>query len=316
MLGFSTFSETPFSQGITSAFAIAFMDSTYSQGYTGLIDYDAKATVVPFSVTATLVANPFGDVDAKATIAVTEALASFSINDLLDVDAQATILPASVIATFVATDFADVDAKAHTTISTISSVITASDIDFDAKASITKGSVSASIQANGFSDVDAKANITPSPVTAVFALDIYYDAKAITTLGTPTLLTTAINDLTDIDAQAAASISGVNLQSNNSAFDAIMGSANTYVTGVYADTEVDLDDPEAIRFPYQADAYDRSRTIYVISYDNNDSVYVIDQNYTVFIDKPYVNNVVYVETQDTTVYIDARSQQNTVYIAA
>lgn len=297
MLGFSSFSETTFAQSTTSLVALAFMTGAYSQGYTGLIDYGAKATVIPPSATATLVANPFGDVDAKATIAVTEALASFSINDLLDVDAQATALPTSVIATFLASDFADVDAKAHTTISTISSVITASDIDFDAKAYITKGSVSASVQANEFSDVDAKANVTPSSVTAAFALDIDYNAKANTSIDSISSFV-ATTDLS-ASAKARSFISGVTMLFDIAEFTDEDAQAEAFPLGVSAIISASLADPIAVRFPYElyANQYDRGRTVYLVSYGSN-------------------NTVVYVTPESYTVYIEKLSGSNTIHIAA
>lgn len=314
MLGFVPFASTAISQAVINTSVLALMSSTVSQGYVSSLTTDAKAVQALSGVSTT--GNVAVGFDAKAAVQVAEAIASTSINDLVDIDAQATIIPSAATASIVVAAFQDVDAKATTYLGNTFSVTAVSDVDFDAKANITTNSIVLSTAVSDIAELHAKALIATASVSATFDLSIEYDAQAITTLGTPPLLTTAINAFTNIDAQASASISGVNLQINNFVFEDVDAKAEIYLTGVYADADVSLDDPTAIRFPYQANAYDRSRTIYVISYDNNDSVHVIGQDNTVFIDMPYVNNVVYVETQDTTVYIDARSQQNTVYIAA
>ena len=63
-------------------------------------------------------------------------------------------------------------------------------------------------------------------------------------------------------------------------------------------TNVNLDDPVAVRFPYgdYADSYDRSRVLYIVGYDDNRTVHISPENNTVYIDK---------DTQSYTVYIAA-----------
>lgn len=294
MLGFSSFSETAYGESTTSAGALAFAASAFAQGYVGLFSYDAKANVTPPSATATIIANAFGDVDAQATIAITDAIASISIADLVEIDAQATVIPVAVTAQFTAEAFQDVDAKANTNISNVSADITASAVDFDAKANITNGTVSASFSINDFYDVDAQATITPSSASALFtAADIDFDAKANVTPSSATAVILT-EGLADADAQARSFLPSATLQTFVSEFSDVDAQATVVSLSVSATLQNSLADPIAVRFPYDPEAYNRSRTLYLISYDNNNVVHIAPEDYTVYIQKQNGSNTVYI----------------------
>lgn len=288
MLGFSTFSETPFAQAATSLAALGYLTATTAQLAASTLLYDAQAGASITSVTASITASGFEDVDAKATLQLLDAIASFNINDII-YDAQAS--PVIPSATAVGTFSLDIeyDAKANLTLGSVTSDILAYDLaDVDAQANTTLSSTSAylTIYITDFADEDAQARAFMSPAVAVGNVDVDFDAKANTfsssvdanlevsevdynakaniTTNTVTAIV-SINNFYDVDAQATA---------NFSTLDSLILSQ-------------DLEDPTAVRFDFTpfTDSYDRNRTLYLVSYDENRTVQINPENRTVYIEK-------------------------------
>jgi hypothetical protein len=286
MLGFSTFSETPFAQAATSLTALAFMASAASQGYAGVFGYDAKAfyTLNP-AVSSTAVAIEF---DAKASTNVVSVLSSLSINDLLDVDAQATISPSAVVAAFSA-DTLSYDAKANLTLGSVTSDILAYDLaDVDAQANTTLSSTSAylTIYITDFADEDAQARAFMSPAVAVGNVDVDFDAKATTFIS----FVDANLEVSEVDFDAKANITTntvTAIVSINNFYDVDAQATANFSTLDSLILSQDLEDPTAVRFDFTpfTDSYDRNRTLYLVSYDENRTVQINPENRTVYIEK-------------------------------
>jgi len=316
MLGFSTFSETPFAQAATSLAALAFMASAASQGYAGIFGYDAKAfyTLNP-AVSSTAVAIEF---DAKASTNVVSVLSSLSINDLLGVDAQATISPSAVVATFSA-DTLSYDAKANLTLGSVTSDILAYDLaDVDAQANTTLSSTSAylTIYITDFADEDAQARAFMSPAVAVGSVDVDFDAKANT-------FSSSVNanlEVSEVDFNAKANITTGDVTaiiSINNFYD-VDAQATANITSLLAVLYENLEEPVSVQFPYSlySEDYDRNRIVYLVSYDNNRTSHVVSQNNTVYITGTQESNIVHVVPENYTVYIQKLEGSNTVHIAA
>lgn len=192
--------------------------------------------------------------------------------------ALAHVTPSSATASGIANAFGDVDAQATTSVVSVFSSFNISDlVDIDAQATVTPSPAVANFTNAGV-DFTAFAHITTSNVGASTAIEELadVDAKANTTLSsTSAYLTIYITDFADEDAQARA-----------------------FMSPAVSQTNVNLDDPVAVRFPYQdyADSYERSRVLYIVGYDDNRTVHISPENNTVYIDK---------DTQSYTVYIAA-----------
>jgi len=170
MLGFSTFSQTTFSQSAT--------------------------TLAPFidmpAATAAFILSVFG-VDAKANVTTTDVSSSFSISSL-DFDAQASITTGSIASTFSISDFDDILLTANITPDAVTALFEL-DIDFDAEANTSiGGSVSATLAASDFDSVRGFANIEPSAITATLSSNAFEEVTGSAFVTSPSvLLTTATN---------------------------------------------------------------------------------------------------------------------------
>jgi len=171
MLSFSAYSETPFSQAVTSLSANAFMTGATATSSAGTLAYDAKAFITNPSATATFTAAAFDDVDAKATTdALSAVTATFTINDVADADAQATASTTGVSAA-TASGTQTANGKANIVPPAATSTFTAGTLDYDAKAFITldAATADADLTVNDFADEDAQGTATVSGVSATTA---------------------------------------------------------------------------------------------------------------------------------------------------
>jgi len=359
MLGFSAFSETPFSQAATSLTALGYLTATTAQLAASTLLYDAQAWVSISSVTTSITASGFEDVDAKATLQLLDAIASFNINDII-YDAQASpVIPSATFNTNAGTIY--YVAEANRVLPSATSTF-ANDIEYDAQASAGISTVDATFE-EGVVALDAKASVVPSSAVGTFSLDIDYDAKANLTLGSVTsdilaydladvdgqanttlsstsaYLTIYITDFADEDAQAKAFIPPAVATGNvNIDYDA---KANTVSSNVSAYTDISGVDTEAKanttiatqllqfvspdvgadginniligsvsavfnldieyqlnNFDYEAlaDSYETDRAIYLPTYYENPLIYVVEENYTVYVDKAHADNTVYIRS--------------------
>ena len=208
MLGFSSISETPISQAVTSLAALGYL---LLQRLRFLqVPYPIKLlrSTTLADTTTSFTINAFGDVDAQATIDVIGVLSNFSIGDLTDVRCTGYyITPSAATATFVAANFADVDAKALTNLGSVSATGQV-DVDFDAQASITTSSVTSSFDTSEPSLV-AKANTTPSGATATVTNTAFADVDAQASTNIVSVSFSVDVTEVDTDAQASASPTGV-----------------------------------------------------------------------------------------------------------
>lgn len=157
------------------------------------------------------------------------------------------------------------------------------------------------------------ANITPTGISATFVQNIDFDAKANLNLNSVDV-STAINSV-DFDAQASIT-TGTTLATFTASSPTAEVVVRAVIEGVFALLQNKLPVPDAVRFPYEdfADDYDRGRTIYLLSYDENRVAFVTPENYTVTLNAADEYNTVHVTAQPTTVYIRAESEKNTVYV--
>lgn len=308
MLGFSSLSETALSQAVLELASLGYLSAAVASTNTGTLAYQALANVTPPAAISSVLANPFGDVDAQATTSVVSAFSSFNINDLLDIYAQATIAPSAAVATFSA-DTLSYDAKANLTLGSVTSNILAYDLaDADAQANTTLSSTSAylTIYITDFADEDAQARAFMPPAVAVGNVDVDFDAKANTT--SPNVSATTSISSIDFDAEANITTSSItaNVTVEQPAY--IWGTAKVYPSSLFAKLRLHLDTPLPNNFPYEdyIDAYNPQRVLYISEYvdPGTQTVYVTEENNTVFI-VPYDNSpsTIFINPEDYRVII-------------
>lgn len=158
MLGFSTFSETSYSQSDPSVSANAFVGDLLALNGVGLFSIDAKAHVILPEAPSAVFANTLADIDAQAHISLTAYPLSVLLNNPEDVDAQATSVIVSVASTLATPTLTDVDAKANSYISPVTVTVNVNQLsDVDAKAHSYIQQVLSQLDA-GIIDPIAKAN--------------------------------------------------------------------------------------------------------------------------------------------------------------
>tara|TARA_R110002153_G_scaffold72484_2_gene189611 strand:+ start:308 stop:1054 length:747 start_codon:yes stop_codon:yes gene_type:complete len=191
-------------------------------------------------------------------------------------------------------------------------------IEFDAKANTTVADTIASTAINAIL-TDAQASTVPTSVTASFSINDFFDVDAKAFVSFPDVSATTITEVVYPEAQGVAGIEGVALTLNNYDFTDEDAQANILLGTVSASFTVDMANPIAVKFPYQAyaDQYNRNRTFFVSAYVNGSStVHIAEEDYTVYIQKQQGSNTVYIAEEDYTVYIQKQQGSNTVYIAA
>lgn len=316
MLGFTTLSQTPLSQVTTASLAQAFLSASTGQSAAGSLLFDAKAFfTLPDVSAAGANAILF---DAKASTSIVGALSTTSINSIVSTGA-ANITQSPATATFTAGTL-DYQGIAHITPTGAFVTCTAGDFsDVDAQANITTVGTSSSTAVSDFAGVDAQANITPSSATAFLTIYIgdFADEDAQARAFIPPAVGVASAKDVDFSAESNITTGSTSALFNVSTIDAT-GLANITFSSILANLHKNLEDPIAVKFPYQdyADDYNRANTLYIVSYQGSKVVHVAAQNREVYIDRHQGSNEVHVADQDRTVYIEKQQGSNTVYIAA
>lgn len=295
MLGFNSFSEAPISQTTTSALALAYLSGTASPGLGGTLLYEAMANTSVASTSASTNVNIL--FDAKASVAFADVLASVDTNTLLDFDAKANVVPSASVASF-STGALDYNALAHITPTGTSTQVLATDLaDVDAKANTSVAGTQATGQVEDFLYVDAKANVVPSSASAFLTIYIgnFADEDAQARAFIPPAVSAASVSVVDFDAKSNITTSSVAASLVGEALTPY-GKATASFDSVFATLFRNLEDPVAVRFPYQdyADQYATGRVLFVTAYDKDFTVHIAEQDNTVYIDKPQGNNTVYI----------------------
>lgn len=179
MLGFSTFSETPFAQAVTSSSALAYITGGSSvTGSVGTFSFIAKASVTLPAVTATMTADDSTGPQGIGSTTLSAATATGAVN-LPAANAQAkgniTVSGTSGTSAISATT---ANGQASPTPTGVSGTF-ASGISFDAEANITLNSASARLDltVNSFDDEDAQASITLTGVSATATAAVNSDSN-------------------------------------------------------------------------------------------------------------------------------------------
>lgn len=216
MLGFSSISETGFSEASVSLDTNAFLSTLLASLSQNDFSLNALANVTMSAATVSGIAAAFSDVDAQALTSISSVTASFSVESPHEY-AEANITPNAATASFTAQAFSDVDAQAVTTLTATSFNIHNGGVDFDAGANITTGNATASFSIETLSDYEGIANVTLPTNSAVLSIN--------------------------------------------------------------------AEDPTAVKYLYSADDYSKYRVSYVLTQENNTTVYVNPDNedYTVYI---------------------------------
>lgn len=323
MLGFTTYSETPFAQVTTFLAALGYLSTTSAQLAAGTIISNGQANSVLPAATATFTANAFGDVDAQATVNVLDTLASFNIASLVDIQAKANITTPTATASFTAETLADVTGIASTGIGgSVTATLTAADVEGDGQASgfLTTTAAFLSIYITDFAEEDAQARafmpVAASSITANAFGDV--DAKANTDIGGSVTAALAVSAFDDVDAKANTTPSAVTATIANAAFDDVDAQATVVPPSALLTQAVNLADPTAVRFDFTPfrDVYDRNRVIYVLSYGGSDTAYIKEEDRTVYLVSHDNSNTAHIKEENRTVYIEKDTQNRTVYIAA
>ena len=169
MLGFSSFSETPFAQAVTSSAALAYITGGSSvTGSVGTFTFNAEAAVTPTGVTATMTADDSTGPQGIGRVDTIPSVVGVGSVNLPTGNAQAkgniTLSGASGTSAVTATT---ANGKATQTPTGVSGTF-ASGVGFDAEANITLSSASARLDltVNEFEDEDAQGSLTLTGVSA------------------------------------------------------------------------------------------------------------------------------------------------------
>ena len=296
MLGFSTISEGSFSEASLAILALAYLPSSLSQGLTGALFTDAMARITTSSVASTSSTNALL-YDSKASTLFAEVVATFDTNALLNAYGKASVTPSSSVATF-STGSLEYNALAYiTTTGALSQVLISDLLDVDAKANTSVAGTQATGQVDAFLEVYGKANVVPSSTAAYLSIYIgdFADEDAQARAFIPPAVSVASASVVDFDAKSNITTSSLSANIINEAV-AAKGEATASFDSVFATIFRNLEDPVAVRFPYQdyADQYTTGRVLFVTAYDKDFTVHIAEQDNTVYIDKPQGNNTVYI----------------------
>jgi hypothetical protein len=298
MLGFAAFSETTLSQSSTSLQALAFLSSSLGQSTAGGLLFDAKALFTLPNVSA-VGANTIL-FDAQASTAIVGLLSTTSINDVVS-NGAANITQPPATATFTAGTL-DYQGIAHITPTGAFVTGTAGDFgDVDAQANITTVGTSSTTAVTDFADVRGGANITPSSATAFLTIYIgdFADEDAQARAFMPPAVSVTSIASVDFDAQSNITTGSTSAIFSISTTDPKLegeGQATATFSGTLANLYQNLVDPTAVIFPYQnfADDYNRNRTLFVSAHESRATVYVAEEDYTVYIQEQQGSNTVHI----------------------
>ena len=294
MLGFAAFSETALSQSATSSQALAFLSSSLGQSTAGGLLFDAKAFFTLPNVSA-VGANTIL-FDAQASTAIVGLLSTTSINDVVS-NGAANITQPPVTATFTAGTL-DYQGIAHITPTGAFVTGTAGDFgDVDAQANITTVGTSSTTAVTDFADVTGGANVTPSSATAFLTIYIgdFADEDAQARAFMPPAVSVTNATSVDFDAKSNITTGSTSAVVSVSTVEGD-GQATATFSGTLANLYRNLDDPIAVRFPYQdfADDYNTNRTLFVSAYEGSSTVHIAEEDYTVYIQEQQGSNTVHI----------------------
>ena len=171
MLSFSSYSELPLASAISSAVASAYLPTTFANSSVGTLLYEAKANkTVPF-VSASFVAAPFSDLDAKASTDPITSVSAITYSGTSISKGSGTTSLTGVYAV-PSTGLQTATGLANTISAQASATFNAGYLDFDARANTTLNSVTAITQyISSFADEDAQATASVSGVEATTTAD-------------------------------------------------------------------------------------------------------------------------------------------------
>lgn len=178
MLGFSSFSETPFAQAVTSSAALAYITGGSSvTGSVGTFTFNAEAAVTPTGVTATMTADDstgpqgIGRVD---TIASVVGVGSVNL-PAGNAQAKGNITLSGTSGTS-AVSATTANGKANQTTTGVAATF-ANGVGFDAQGSLTLTGVSSTITFGDFEDEDAQGRFTLTGVSATGVAAVNSDSN-------------------------------------------------------------------------------------------------------------------------------------------
>tara|TARA_B110000495_G_C23038490_1_gene621321 strand:- start:1555 stop:2481 length:927 start_codon:yes stop_codon:yes gene_type:complete len=292
MLGFSTFTETPFAEADANNTVFADCNSTLVQTGVGSVTVTAEASSALPSLVSTTTATNNLVIEADSKINMPSVSASADVNSLT---ANIEVTISSQVSTLSISSLTH-DAQANASISSIVGSFVNTNIDIQAKAAITIDSTVAVIltEDDFTSDgqtkditVSGKANTnTSSLLLTAASLDVIPTVHAEILVGS-VASETQVAPLADIDAQANASLASIFLSSGLTDFADEDAEATVVLTSLRGSLTTVLSSPTAVMFPYQdfANDYSRQRTLFLVSADTNNTVHIPADpaNRTVFV---------------------------------
>jgi len=299
MLGFTPFSQTSISQSYPRFDKFIVLGTTVLALSPGVLDHTLEASLTIPSTSASFSVNAFGEVDAQATVDLVSTLAQTSLSGFSSVTGLAnTTLPVATASfTFQAPA---TTADGSTNINSLESTFSITGVDITAYANITTDSVSSVLNQNNLLyNVTAYVDIA-SIQFSIFAEDLSITVDASKVLDNVSITTAAVEELpTSADANLDLfsiedTITLVSDVIPKASSNIELNTLNTFLT-----TSLSLPDTpiaETFDFNAYADLYSRNRTVYIVSYDQGNTVHIQPENRTVYVDK---------DTQSYTVYIAA-----------
>jgi len=174
MLGFSSYSEVPYSVASVSDQALAYPAAVTAALASGTLAYDAQAFTT-LNVATSSFATGTLDLDAKANQTIAAVTSTTAINGFTSVTGKATgnLSTTAAFLNIYITD-SDEDAQATAFIGTVSASTAFSGVDYDAKANITTGTANATGNVNEPDYIWGTAKVYPQSLlgTLTFNLDV------------------------------------------------------------------------------------------------------------------------------------------------
>jgi hypothetical protein len=299
MLGFTPLSQISISQSYPRFDKFVVLGTTVLALSPGVLDHTLEASLTIPSTSASFSVNAFGEVDAQATVDLVSTLAQTSLADFSSVTGLAnTTLPVATASFTFQTP--TITADSSTNINSLESTFSIAGVDITADANITTDSVSSVLDQNDLLFRISSSVDIPSIQFSIFAEDLSIKVNASRVLDNLSITTTATDGLqTSADANldlfavedTIALVSDVTPKASS---NIELNTLNTFLT-----TSLSLPDrptAETFDFTAYANLYSRNRTVYIVSYDQGNTVHIHPENRTVYVDK---------DTQSYTVYIAA-----------
>lgn len=282
MLGFSAYSETPISQAVTSAKALAYLQTLQATSYVNNADIEYTANVGVSSFLASSQLSSIS-VDAEALVFVS------SVSALSDLDnpsysAKASATPGSLLASITYNAYQSLIGAATTEITALNSSATVDDISYIARAVITPTNAVAEIRLEPIS-YGLSADAPVGSVTgSVNIYNLFTTADATTNRFSGVYATFEVPTVEDVSAYASINIPWVKtnvLQRNVES----KGGGKREIVGVEAGVNASTADPTAVRYVWPATSFSRKRMIVLEAQERNYTVYIEREtnNYTIYI---------------------------------